>query len=175
MILFVDYDGVFHPARVFLKDGKPELASDGGEVLFMWTPLLESALASHPDIQIVLSTSWVHVLGFDTARNRLSDALRKRVTGATWHAAMDSSPYASQSSALSHWDRMTRYEQIALYVARAGVERWLAIDDDIEGWKDQHLSNLVQTHPDRGLSDEAVLLHLEKALEEQDLATKGRR
>ena len=67
-ILFLDYDGVLHPDDVYLECGRPVLHATGQ--LFMWAPLLEDALADHPDVRIVLSTSWARELRFTRARDR---------------------------------------------------------------------------------------------------------
>ena len=162
MIAFLDFDGVLHPAFVYLKDGKPSLSADGE--LFMWAPLLVEALAPYPEIRIVLSTSWVHVIGYDDSRNALPESLRQRVIGATWHAALDSSPYASQTDTLLGWNQMTRYEQISLYANRVGVNHWLAIDDDHYGWKSEDKGRLIQTDPELGISEIVVFERFKKAL-----------
>jgi len=67
MILFLDFDGVLHPDEVYLVHGRPVLRDDGS--LFMWAPLLAEALTPFPDVQIVLSTSWVRELSFKRACN----------------------------------------------------------------------------------------------------------
>lgn len=164
MKLMLDYDGCLHPAFIALENNHPVLKGEGR--LFMWAPHLIEALAPYPDVKIVLSTSWVHVIGFERARNYLPEALRKRVIGATWFAAMDSSPYASQTSALHGWSHMTRYEQISLYLRRAEIEHWLAIDDDHIGWKPEERNRLIQTDPELGLSEIEVFERLKKALAE---------
>lgn len=74
MILFLDYDGVLHPDSAHLIRGSPVLRAEGE--LLMWMPILEDILEPYPDVSIVLSTSWVRVLGFSRARDYLSPPSR---------------------------------------------------------------------------------------------------
>jgi hypothetical protein len=46
MILFLDFDGVLHPARAVMGQHGPELAGDGS--LFMWVEPLTELLAERP-------------------------------------------------------------------------------------------------------------------------------
>lgn len=163
MILFLDFDGVLHPDAAFLDKGRPVLRAEGK--LFMWAPFLVEALAPHPHVKIVLSTSWVRVRSFSRARNALPDPLRKRVIGATWHTAMGQSDYSGVRPASSWWDDATRYQQIVRYVERARFERWIAIDDDGEAWAESARGRLILTDPDKGISDPLALEQLQARLE----------
>ena len=137
-ILFVDYDGVLHPRSVFLERGHLVLRRDD-IALFEWSALLLEALAPYPEIRIVLSTSWV-TLGFSYAKAQLPRQLQERVIGATVDGADNDFKW------------LTRYRQILRYVQRNQCSRWLAIDDDVETWGDQHRAHLVATDGDLGLS-----------------------
>ncbi|WP_254846676.1 HAD domain-containing protein [Pseudomonas aeruginosa] len=158
-LLFLDYDGVLHPDAVYLSRRGIELRASGS--LFMWAPQLIEALADHQDLRIVLSTSWARNLGFSRARQALPKALRHQVSGATWHSAMgrgwpDYIP----------WDVQTRWEQIAAYLSRLHEPvRWLAIDDDARGWASADRDQLIQTDPNAGLSDTAVMSELIQKLQ----------
>lgn len=68
-LLFLDFDGVLHPDAVYRTRRGVELRAEGK--LFMWAPRLVEALAEHPDVSIVLSTSWVRNIGFQRARKAL--------------------------------------------------------------------------------------------------------
>jgi len=162
MILFLDFDGVLHPDAVYLKKGRPVL--HGAGELFQWAPHLSSALASHPNVAIVLSTSWARVLGFDRARGALPELLRQRVIGATWHSKMGRSVFGGFRLPECWWDQVSRYQQIAGYVRRAQLTEWVAIDDHGEAWADEHADNLVWTNPDKGISDPLALATLHKRL-----------
>jgi len=161
-VLFLDYDGVLHPDEVYLERGRPVLRARGE--LFVWAPLLEAALAPHPRVCIVLSTSWARELRFATARDRLPPGLRTRVIGATWHNSMGRVDGIALGST-TWWDQATRYEQIRRYVNRAGLRAWVAIDDRPEGWDEADRGCLVRTHSSRGLSETRVMDELAGQLE----------
>lgn len=153
-LLFLDYDGVLHPDAVYLTKRGIELRATGS--LFMWAPQLIEVLADHPDLRIVLSTSWARNLGFDRARRALPAKLRHQVIGATWHSAM-----GRGWSDYIPWDVQTRWEQIAAYLSRLNEPvRWLAIDDDVRGWATAYFDQLIQTDPNTGLSDTTVMSEL---------------
>lgn len=162
MILFLDFDGVLHPDAAFLEKGRPVLRAEGE--LFMWAPFLVEALAPHPHVKIVLSTSWVRVRSFSRARDALPAPLRKRVIGATWHTDMGQSDYSGVRLVSSWWDEATRYQQIARYVECARLERWIAIDDDGDSWADSARGRLILTDPDKGISDPLALQQLQDGL-----------
>lgn len=124
----------------------------------MWAPFLVDALAPYPRVRIVLSTSWVRHLHFSRACRYLPEALRHRVIGATWHSSM------ARNEGSFEWDRVTRYAQIARYVQRSGLEHWIAIDDDDEGWAESARARLVHSNPWQGLSDPKTLLSLDAAI-----------
>ena len=158
MILFLDFDGVLHPDAVYMTSDGIELRAEGE--IFMWAEHLSRVLGAYPDIQIVLSTSWVRHLGYHAARKALPRDLRERVIGATWHSAM-----GKGWPDFIVWDQQSRYEQIAAYLARrAGFLRWLAIDDDDRGWPDSAREKLVLTNSWRGLSDGKVVEELSQKL-----------
>lgn len=158
-LLFLDYDGVLHPDAVYLTSRGVELRAAGE--LFMWTPFLVEALAPHQDVQIVLSTSWARNLGFQRARSALPAELQPRVIGATWHSAMGRG-WPDHIA----WDTQARYGQIQAYLSRLSTPaRWLAIDDDAQGWAAVDRELLIQTDPDLGLSVPETRAELAKKLE----------
>lgn len=144
-VLFLDFDGVLHPDAVFRTRKGLQLRSEGH--LFMWAPLLAQALIEQPQINIVLSTTWVRHLGYQRARSYLPDVIQDRVIGATWHSSM-----ARNWAVQSWWDNASRYEQICRYAARANLTDWLAIDDDVSGWPAEAWSRLVPCDGKLGLS-----------------------
>lgn len=148
MILFLDFDGVLHPDAAYLYGKTPVLNANGA--LFMWAGLLVDALADHPDVRIVLSTSWVRLLSFKRARDYLPPVLHGRVIGGTWHSGADR----------WEWEQLTRHQQIRRYVNRNRVTHWLALDDDDEKWGDADRDRLVLCDPDAGLSDPDTLASL---------------
>lgn len=151
MILFLDFDGVLHPESVYRINGQPTLVGPGA--LFQHAGVLVEILAPHPEVKIVLSTSWVSILGFDRTRAYLPPALDNRVVGATYH-----------TQAKDWWHQATRYDQIARYVRLKRPGNWVAIDDDAIGWPDALLHQVVQTDPKMGLGDPATQQALTAAL-----------
>ncbi|WP_197388316.1 HAD domain-containing protein [Ralstonia pseudosolanacearum] len=165
MILFLDYDGVLHPDAVYLVRRQPVLRADGE--LFMWAPLLTAILEPHPDVRIVLSTSWVRVLGFSRARKALPDSLRRRVIGATWHSAMGRHHEGHHRLENNWFVNASRYEQITRYLSSVTPDtasNWVAVDDDAEGWAEPDCCHLVRTNSWTGLSSQESLFDLDAKL-----------
>lgn len=154
-VLFLDFDGVLHPDDVYRINGQIVLKRDGFS-LFEWSPLLLEALAPHPDVRIVLSTSWVRVVGYDKARKCLPQALQGFVIKATWHSQLNQ----------DWWSLLSRYEQIARYTTRHAVTRWLAIDDDVTVWGEEHLDRFIETDSMLGLAQPGKLDELKRKLKE---------
>lgn len=152
--LFLDFDGVLHPDEVYRIKGKPTLKGEGS--LFMWESVLVDLMAEHRNIQIVLSTSWVRELGFHRARGYLSDRLRSKIIGGTWHSRMKHDREEFNRPNTTWWDQATRYQQIMRYVNRAQLSHWIAIDDQVKGWDDRYRDNLIQTQPYFGIGDKSV-------------------
>jgi hypothetical protein len=61
--------------------------------------------------------------------------------------------------------RLTRYEQVIADVARRRPRKWLAIDDDLDGWPEHALINVVPMPLVVGLGDAAAALELKQRLE----------
>jgi hypothetical protein len=125
-VLYLDFDGCLHPSDVWYEYGmrEPRLRTPGHK-LFESVPVLEDAITPYPALKIVLSTTWVQTLGFEQARDRLSESLQRRVIGAT---------YDPDSPNAWRFSRMRRYDTIALDVRSRRPSRWLALDDDALGW-----------------------------------------
>lgn len=157
MILFLDFDGVLHPARVYLGQEGPELAGEGS--LFMWAELLCEMLADFPHVQVVLSTSWVCHLPFAQVNDFLPVPLRRRVIGSTWDH-ISKVPEFSRNLPLSYWRDACRYQQVRRWVVFYRVRRWIAVDDEGEGWAEADLARFIHTNSETGLSDPVARAHL---------------
>jgi hypothetical protein len=154
-VLYLDLDGVLHPEDVWRAPGRlPFVRSPAGHELFEHAGLLVELLAPYPAVRIVLSTSWVRVLGYRRTIAFLLPALRVRCIGATWHRRM--SP--------NQFEHTSRGEQVLDDVARRTPKMWLAIDDDQEGWGPAAVTHLVATDPILGIAEPAVLGRLRAAL-----------
>jgi HAD domain in Swiss Army Knife RNA repair proteins len=138
--LFLDFDNVLHPGEVYRVPGRGVVLRGPGQ-LFEHASALEMALEPFVDVRIVLSTSWVPALGYSRARKHLPTRLAARVVGATYH-----------SRHTPDWHRQTRYQQIHDHVRRHGLgTRWVALEDDVEGWPDSEYDRLIVPSGPRGL------------------------
>lgn len=143
-ILYLDYNGVLHDDKVMRNRQRGMYITTPDRTFFEWMPILESLLAPHPDLKIVLSTSWVRSLGFDKTKSELSEDLQSRVIGSTFHH-----PKLLQSE----FDTMSRGIQIWGDVERRKPANWLALDDDAFGWPAWCRDRLIETKGHAGLSD----------------------
>ncbi len=50
-LIFLDFDGVLHEARGDLEE----------EQFFQWVPVLAELIAPHPDVHVVVHSSWRHM------------------------------------------------------------------------------------------------------------------
>lgn len=155
LILYLDYDGVLHHESV-LWDPKigAYLSAPEGYVLFQHVELLEQLLAPYPQVQIVLSTSWVRRYGCSKSAKNLRPGLRSRVIGATYHSSMREHEFTA----------LPRGLQVYSDVAKRRPRDWLALDDVTEGWPEHALPHYVRTHEHQGISDPAVLTEFKEKL-----------
>ncbi|HMM54215.1 MAG TPA: HAD domain-containing protein [Candidatus Desulfobacillus sp.] len=103
--LFLDFDGVLHPAFC------PE------EEHFCRRPLLEAVLRRHPAVEVVISSSWRHHHALEDLLSRFSGDIAARIVGATrpWRQGGPANRHAEILDWLA-WQR------------REGLP-WLALDD----------------------------------------------
>lgn len=141
MILFLDFDGVLHPNEAYTTPSGVVLRCDGHN-LFEHSELLANLLEPHPNVQIILSTSWVWTIGFERTKEHLPVRLQSKIIGATWHSEIDELPI---------WDRLTRYEQINICANSRGIKDWIAVDDNDTGWPSNKRHCLVHTNEWGGL------------------------
>ena len=156
LVLYLDYDGVLHHENVRWHPRiGAYLSAPDGYVLFQHAELLERLLTPYPDVQIVLSTSWVRRYGCTKAAKNLRPALRSRVIGATFHSRMDEQQFAEAPRGMQVWSD----------VLRRKPRDWLALDDDWLHWPKWCLDKYVRTHEHEGISEPAVLQELKAKLE----------
>ncbi len=143
VVLYLDYDGVLHHENVYWNKKKGiYIEADGDFRLFEHVPLLEKLLEPHPDVKIVLSTSWARLRGFNGAKVCLSPALQARVIGSTWHSKMEPNTFIN----------LPRGEQIGIDVMRRKPAEWFALDDDDIYWPHWSRDKLIRTHDSLGIS-----------------------
>ena len=119
--LFLDFDGVLMPSP-------PRI----GFSAFVWLPRLHALLAPHPDVRIVLHTSWRFHQSVDHMSSQLQ-TLMPRVAGATSGDA--------------------RYPSIAAWVAHHRPVAYLILDDQAAEYPNPVPAELVLCDPRLGITD----------------------
>lgn len=125
---YLDFDGVLHHDNVCRGPRRSACMDEGGHALFEWAPVLMRALEPYPNVAIVLSTSWVRVLGYDRTRAYLPPSLRERVVGATFHRR----EHGATRNLRELWAQSARGVQIAQDIERRRPSKWFAIDDAVD-------------------------------------------
>lgn len=131
--LFLDFDGVLHPAGI-----------PGSVLPFEWVAVLNELLAAHPDVGIVVHSTWRDVYPEDALREFLNP-LDQRLLGVV---GTGEKPQAIASFAMS----------------RPDIEDWLVLEDekfDVPGL----FCNFVICDPTLGISEPAVQERLRRWLE----------
>ncbi|WP_316150582.1 HAD domain-containing protein [Cupriavidus sp. BIC8F] len=108
LVLFTDFDGVFHSADEPALDGAGRLIAN--KRLFVWLPILVDVLEPYPDVRIIVSSDW---------RRLLDDDGLRRVLGPLGHRF---------AGVVETWG-ISRADEILTEVRRRQLTRWLAIDD----------------------------------------------
>jgi hypothetical protein len=140
-ILYLDYDGCLHAEDVRLMKRRPVIFENNmvsPRALFEHVPLLEQLLAPHPELRIVLSTSWVRHMGYSYSLKQLTPGLQARVIGATWHSHMQ-----HENTGAECFDQLTRFQAIRADAARRKILWWLALDDNLDGWPEASRHRVV--------------------------------
>lgn len=158
LILYLDYDGILHPADVIFSQQGPVLAEAvSGHSLFENADMLAAVLAEYPEVRLVLSTSWVFHYGLEYAASRLPPPLRKAVVGATFDPARHNSGFLS----------VARGHQVVEDAKRRKATQWVSLDDDSAAWPARQRHRLIQANPAKGLRDPQVLRDLRAALDKE--------
>jgi len=124
MLLFLDFDGVLHPAL------------DGREPNFCRLPLLEPVLRAAPSVSIVISSTWREALTLDELREPFSAGIACRIAV---------TPLLE--GALRHGEIM-RY--LKLHATHA--TEWVALDDAVVEFP-RGCPYLLLCDPRTGLTD----------------------
>ena len=155
VVLYLSFDGCLHSRNCRFDEESGQYTGGDGHRLFEHVPLLEEILSPFPEVEIVLSTSWVFLFGRTASMKRLSPSIRKRVVGATFNTQMNRMSYFFTSRGI----------QVLLDVEKRKPKNWLALDDDTEPWVLGTHSNFVQTNPELGISDPKVIRLIRQRLE----------
>lgn len=135
-ILFLDFDGVLHPAGGVAPASR-----------FSRLPLLE-ALLVEPEfahVEIVVSSTWREAIPLARLRGLFPETLRGRV--------VDCTPQLDDPD-VEH----PRYREIRAWLNRnPGVAAWAALDDSIAQFPDDRRERAVFTDPATGLDAGAIV------------------
>ena len=150
-LLYLDLDGVVHHQAVQWHPVRGIHVSQSralGHALFEWVLHLEKALEPHPQVRLVLSSSWGVRPSYAKTLDRLPSALRARFVGGTFNRGRQKLDSWGRAS----FESLPRCEQIEQDVTRRRPANWLAIDDDIDDWPHRLCSHLVECEGNLGLS-----------------------
>jgi hypothetical protein len=150
--LFVDYDGTLHSGHALL-DAAGQVTLDSGGQLFEYAPLLVEILEPYPDVEIVLTTSWLRAMPTEKVMSYLPPELARRVVDTT----------RGRIARFSHVRNGTeRTDIIACYALGKRLKNWLAIDDSVYGAyyfgrePGELVRNFVLLDSTRGITDEVA-------------------
>jgi hypothetical protein len=150
--LFVDYDGTLHGGHGVV-DGDGQVSLDSGRPLFEYAPLLVELLEPYPDVEIVVTTSWLETMTTETVLSYLPPELMRRVVDTT----------RGRKPRLSYMlNGSGRTDVITCYAFGKGLKQWLAIDDSVYGAyhfgrePGELVQNFVLLDSKRGISDEGA-------------------
>jgi hypothetical protein len=130
MVLFLDFDGVLH--RYGCKPAD----------LFVHRPVLEAWLLQHPNVDVVVSSTWRLTRSIDELRALFSPPFRPRIVGMTPKLDGDSP------------ERFTREAEVAMWLRASGQpwRPWAALDDQARLFKPFN-DRVVLCDPAFGLTD----------------------
>lgn len=144
MVLFIDMDGVLHPAICY----EPTQ-------LLCRRPMLEEVLRKHPDVDVVISSTWRNERTLADLRALFSPDIASRIVGITprWQDFQNEASFGTyvRQAEIEHWMRL----------ASRAWEGWLAVDDQVHLFQ-PFCKNLVRTDPDTGLTEESCALLLKR-------------
>lgn len=157
LVLYLDFDGVLHHENVLWHPKRGAyLQAPPQYTLFQHAELLSGLLSPFPEVQIVLSTSWMIQYGLTGASRRLPAELRDRVIGGTYHSRhMNRSEFQYEKR---------RGLQVYEDVLRRRPRDWLALDDSTEGWPPESTGKFIQTDPQDGIAAPKVLVEIKERL-----------
>lgn len=148
MILFLDFDGVLHPAPCIERE------------LFAHLPKFERWLRTHAEIEVVISSSWRNQVPWLEIVDRFSPDVQARIVGRT------PSRFQIVGSLVP--------AEVAIYKREAEIfdwrrthgrlsDPWIAVDD-IPSWFSHGCANLMLVDPATGIT-EGILAALSQRVE----------
>lgn len=151
--IFLDYDGTLHVGHALLDTTTGEVTLDSGRPPLEFASLLAEMLEPYPEVEIVLTTSWLQNLPLDQVTSYLPHELARRVVGTT----LGIKPRLSYVL-----DGSERTYIITSYAFGKSLKNWLAIDDSVHRahqfgrMPGELVDHFLLLDSARGLSDEAA-------------------
>jgi len=136
-VLFLDIDGVLHPAREPGQLGPSDLYMVVGP--FGWLPYLAKVLEPFPDVELVVHSTWRETFSLDELRDMLSELGTRSV---------DVAPAGERHDAIQAWLR------------DRAVASYRILDDDASAFPSPTPAQLIICDPRRGVSADDVLQSL---------------
>lgn len=115
ILLFLDFDGVLHPALNYRRNN------------FCQLPIFEAVMREHHEVSIIISSSWRHIYSLAELKAFFSADIAERINGMTGNS-----------------NGKQRYVEITHYLEQHVVEGtpWLVLDDNVFGFPSRW-TNLV--------------------------------
>lgn len=136
-ILFLDIDGIVHSGE----------SADEPTEYWCWLPVLVELLAPHPDVVVVVHSSWRY-------EHTLTEL--RTVLGELGHRVIDATPRARRWESIEWWMSQNCRQ----------VSSWRILDDAPEQFPNPPPPQLIVCDPGRGVSDPAVQAALRAWLDE---------
>jgi hypothetical protein len=153
--LYVSYGGVLNIGHGLL-DENGDITLDSGRPLFEFAPYLVDVLAPWPQVQIIVTTSWLQRLGAGKTFALLPDQLRRRIVGTT----LGTPPRLGEIR-----DGTAKTMTAIRHAAKHGLTTWLVVDDeawDVPPGFEQHF---LHTDPETALGSPKARKQLREWLE----------
>jgi hypothetical protein len=139
--LNLNYGGVLNIGHG-LVDHNGVITLDSGRPLFEFAPHLVDVLAPWPQVQIIVTTSWLQTLGAEKTIALLPVELRRRVVGTT----LETPPRLSEIS-----NGSAKAMTVIRHAVKHGLTTWLALDDEAWGVPSDFEQHFLHTDPDTAL------------------------
>ena len=151
---------MLHHENVLWHPRRGIYAGPPGFVLFEHAALLDELLAPYPQMNIILSASWVQHMAAYGAAQRPPESLRRRVIGATFHSQMNVEQFFLMKP---------RGKQVIEDVARLRPVGWLALDDTDEGWPEHPNDHVIVTDEHLGIASPGTAERIATALHRMNI------
>ena len=139
--LYLNFGGVLNCGHGLL-DENGNITLDSGRPLLEYAPYLADVLTPFPQVQIILTTSWLQSLGAGKTIALLPDQLRRRVVGTT----LGTPPRLSEIS-----NGSAKAMTVIRHAVKHGLTTWLALDDEAWGMPSDFEQHFLHTDPETAL------------------------